>query len=160
MLYAFRACAGAFALVIAAMAPAAGQFPPGPDDQTGQPGAAPQGRKSPPPAAGPSINGSWSGELTQVGSQTPYRFELAINAGKAETRYPDLDCRRVEILHFFCRGHHQGAGRQGWPLSRRNHHGGTTRRRARSRVVWERAGKYHRGLRDIEKEMIADPEQG
>jgi hypothetical protein len=27
-----------------------------------------------------------------VGSQTPYRFELVINAGRAETRYPDLDC--------------------------------------------------------------------
>jgi hypothetical protein len=92
MLHAFRACAGAFILVIAVIAPAAGQFPPGPDDQTGQPGAAPQGKKSPPPAAGSTINGSWSGELTQVGSQTPYRFELVISPGKAETRYPDLDC--------------------------------------------------------------------
>src|ERR1700748_3209511 len=39
-----------------------------------------------------SLNGNWSGELTQVGSQTPYKFELAINAKGVETKYPDLDC--------------------------------------------------------------------
>ena len=38
------------------------------------------------------MNGNWSGQLTQVGSQTPYKFELAINARGAETKYPDLDC--------------------------------------------------------------------
>ena len=92
MLHALRACAGALVLaVIAAIAPATAQFPAGPDDQTGQPGTAPTGKKSS-PAAGPGINGNWSGELTQVGSQTPYKFELVINARGAETRYPDLDC--------------------------------------------------------------------
>ena len=42
--------------------------------------------------AGPTINGNWAGELTQVGSQTPYKFELAISAKGAEAKYPDLDC--------------------------------------------------------------------
>ena len=54
-------------------------------------GGAAKGRKGA-AAAGPTINGNWAGELTQVGSQTPYKFELAINAKGAETKYPDLDC--------------------------------------------------------------------
>ena len=33
-----------------------------------------------------------AGELTQVGSQTPYKFEIAISAKGAEAKYPDLDC--------------------------------------------------------------------
>jgi hypothetical protein len=79
-------CSAALVLAMAAaVAPATAQFPPAPDDQPakGKKGAA---------AAGPSINGNWSGQLTQVGSQTPYKFELAINAKGAETKYPDLDC--------------------------------------------------------------------
>ena len=28
----------------------------------------------------------------QVGSQSPYKFEISINARGAETKYPDLDC--------------------------------------------------------------------
>src|SRR6202011_4520178 len=71
--------------MVAATAPAIAQFPPAPDDQ---PAAKGKGGA----AAAPSINGNWSGQLTQVGSQTPYKFELAINARGAETKYPDLDC--------------------------------------------------------------------
>jgi hypothetical protein len=80
-------CGAALVLaMVAAIAPATAQFPPAPDDQSaakGKRGAA---------AAGPSMNGTWSGELTQVGSQAPYKFELAISAKGAETKYPDLDC--------------------------------------------------------------------
>ncbi|MFZ1882047.1 MAG: hypothetical protein WAU53_00215 [Rhodoplanes sp.] len=43
-------------------------------------------------ASGPSIAGKWSGQLTQVGQSTPYKFELAIGPKGAETKYPDLDC--------------------------------------------------------------------
>src|SRR5262249_13026684 len=68
-------CGAALVLAMAAaVAPATAQFPPAPDDQPaakGKKGAA---------AAAPSINGTWSGELTQVGSQAPYKFELAISA--------------------------------------------------------------------------------
>ena len=83
---ALSCCGAALVLATAAIAPAIAQFPPAPEDQP-----AAKGKKSA-AAAAPSINGSWSGELTQVGSQTPYKFELAINARRAETKYPDLDC--------------------------------------------------------------------
>src|SRR6266700_5840694 len=70
----------------AALTPATAQFPPAAEDQPaakGKKGAA---------AAAPSINGNWSGQLNQVGSQKPYKFELTISARGAETKYPDLDC--------------------------------------------------------------------
>ena len=35
---------------------------------------------------------NWSGQLTQIGGQTPYKFELVIGPRGAETTYPDLDC--------------------------------------------------------------------
>ena len=81
------ACAATLILaMVAAVAPATAQFPAAPDDA-----AAAKGKKG---AAGasPTINGNWAGELTQVGSQTPYKFELAISAKGAEAKYPDLDC--------------------------------------------------------------------
>ena len=82
-------CYGSAALLLAtaaAMAPATAQFPPASEDQP-----AAKGKKGT-AADASSLNGNWSGELTQVGSQTPYKFELAINARGAETKYPDLDC--------------------------------------------------------------------
>ena len=81
-------CACATALILAmvsAIAPATAQFPAAPDSA-----AAAKGKKG--AAGGPTINGNWTGELTQVGSQTPYKFELAITGKGAETKYPDLDC--------------------------------------------------------------------
>jgi hypothetical protein len=41
---------------------------------------------------GPGITGTWSGELNQVGSTTPYKFEFSTTATGAETKYADLDC--------------------------------------------------------------------
>ena len=81
-------CACAAALILAmvgAIAPATAQFPAAPDDRP-----AAKGKKG--AAGAPTINGNWTGELTQVGSQTPYKFELAITGKGAETKYPDLDC--------------------------------------------------------------------
>src|SRR5262249_21659579 len=66
--------------MVAAVAPATAKFPPASDDQP-----AAKGKKGA-TAAAPSINGTWSGELTQVGSQAPYKFELAISAKGAETK--------------------------------------------------------------------------
>ena len=85
---------GAAALImVAAAVPAIAQFPPTPDDPQDNPPLAgtPKNKKTA-PVAGPSITGNWNGTLTQVGSTTPYKFELAISAKGAETRYPDLDC--------------------------------------------------------------------
>ena len=91
MLKALRVCAAAL-VVCAIIPPAAAQFPPGADDQQDQPAGAPKPKRAPTPASGPSVNGSWSGQITQIGSQTPYNFELVINANGGTTKYPDLDC--------------------------------------------------------------------
>jgi hypothetical protein len=45
-----------------------------------------------PAAAGPAVTGNWKGELTQVGSKTPYKLDLVINPAGGETKYPDLNC--------------------------------------------------------------------
>jgi hypothetical protein len=90
----------AFAALVLAMAatlaPANAQFPPTPDEQDTQPLAGtPKKRNVPPPAVGgpgPNILGNWTGQLNQVGSNTPYKFEMAVNARGAEVKYPDLDC--------------------------------------------------------------------
>jgi hypothetical protein len=85
------------------------QWPPELSAPTGnEPAAPPEGRPGPPaeasttpgipPAkkpltpAGPVVAGSWKGELTQIGSKTPYKVELAISPTGAETKYPDLKC--------------------------------------------------------------------
>jgi hypothetical protein len=82
------ACAAALILaMVAAIAPATAQFPAAPDDAAAGAGKGKKGADG-----GPSVNGNWAGELTQVGSQTPYKFEIAISAKGAEAKYPDLDC--------------------------------------------------------------------
>ena len=58
---------------------------------TTPPAGATQGAKTA-RAPGPSIVGSWSGQLTQINSQTPIKLELAISPKGAETKYPDIDC--------------------------------------------------------------------
>jgi hypothetical protein len=95
MLKTLRVCVSVATLgMLAVIAPASAQFPPGPDDATdpAQPGGSKAKRAAAPPAAGPSINGSWTGQLRQVGSEAPYGLELTINANGAQTKYPDLDC--------------------------------------------------------------------
>jgi hypothetical protein len=82
---AFRWCAVLLVGAVAAIAPATAQFPPGPDDDP----AEAKGKKA---SGGPNIAGSWTGQLNQVGSPTPYKFELVVNAKGAETKYPDLNC--------------------------------------------------------------------
>ena len=92
----FRYCAVVLALAMCRIAPATAQFPPPPPLPTppaeAQPvPAPPKGKKAPAPANS-SIVGNWSGQLTQIGGQTPYKFELVIGPRGAETTYPDLDC--------------------------------------------------------------------
>jgi hypothetical protein len=93
MTRAFLCCAVVLATA-AAIAPATAQIPPPPPTST-PPKVAPPLVGTPKKKAtplGPSIAGNWSGQLTQVGNQTPSKFELAISAKGAETKYPDLDC--------------------------------------------------------------------
>ena len=42
--------------------------------------------------SGPDLNGTWIGELNQVGTSAPYKFEIAFTARGMETKYPDLNC--------------------------------------------------------------------
>src|SRR5262245_16030079 len=87
-----RACLAALVVaMVATILPATAQFPPTPDDQQDNAPGGGKNKKGVPPT-GPSITGTWAGELTQVGSQTPYKFELAVTAKGAETKYPGLDC--------------------------------------------------------------------
>jgi len=75
---------------VIAIVPAIAQFAPEPPDNAATPDA-PKGKKNVPAArVGPDVNGTWSGELTQVGSTTPYKFEIGVT--RLETKYPDLDC--------------------------------------------------------------------
>jgi hypothetical protein len=77
-----------------ALEPALAQFPPPPSTSAPPEDTPPlvgkPKKKATPPET--SITGTWIGQLTQVGSDAPHQFELAITASGAETRYPDLDC--------------------------------------------------------------------
>jgi hypothetical protein len=87
-----RACGAALVVaMVVAIVPATAQFPPTPDDQQDNSPAGGKSKKGA-PVAGPTITGNWTGQLNQVGSQTPYKFELSVTAKGAETKYPDLDC--------------------------------------------------------------------
>jgi hypothetical protein len=81
----------ALSLAILAGSTSAISQTPGPAQGTTPPAGAAQGTKAP-RAAGPPIVGSWSGQLTQINSQTPIKVEFAISAKGAETKYPDMDC--------------------------------------------------------------------
>jgi hypothetical protein len=48
--------------------------------------------KKPQVAAGPTLNGKWRGELTQIGSNVPSKLQLAVSPTGGETKYPDLHC--------------------------------------------------------------------
>jgi len=46
-----------------------------------------------PLAPGSAIAGTWSGTVTQVGSESKYTVLLTITANGAETDYPEVNCR-------------------------------------------------------------------
>jgi hypothetical protein len=97
-------CAAVAVLGMAiAIVSASAQFPPPPPPTSPPPPDAPVGtpKKKNAPVGTPknkatqpeaSITGTWNGELNQVGSTAPYKFELSITAKGAETKYADLDC--------------------------------------------------------------------
>ncbi len=83
------------ALMASAVAvPATAQWPsspPPPNTFSSPKNAAPSPKKNATPS-GSRIAGNWSGDLTQVGRESPYKVELSITAKGAQTKYPDLDC--------------------------------------------------------------------
>jgi hypothetical protein len=75
------------------LSPPSEQSKPAPDVPKEPPAPrAPSPPVAAPGAAGPAVAGNWKGELTQVGSKTPYKLDLAISPGGGETKYPDLNC--------------------------------------------------------------------
>jgi hypothetical protein len=70
--------------------PVGAQFAAEPDP----PADADKSKKSAAPSrgSGPDINGTWIGELNQIGTSAPYKFEIAITSRGMETKYPDLNC--------------------------------------------------------------------
>jgi hypothetical protein len=96
----FHAGIAGLAMAVAIVS-ASAQFPPPPPPATSPPppDAPVTTPKKKAPVGAPkatqsqsSITGTWDGELNQVGSTAPYKFELSITAKGAETKYADLDC--------------------------------------------------------------------
>jgi hypothetical protein len=87
-----RLFAAAFLLAFVA-GPAGAQFAPEPDPPAADADKSKKGAATPPArASGPDINGTWIGELTQVGTTAPYKFEITLGSRGMETKYPDLNC--------------------------------------------------------------------
>ncbi len=85
-------CAALLILMAAATVPVTAQSPfpdAAPPDDAAPPVGTPKKNAAP---QGPAIAGNWGGELTQVGKDAPYKFELAIGAKGLATKYPDLSC--------------------------------------------------------------------
>src|SRR5262245_13779625 len=93
-------CTGLTALAVAAtIVGASAKFPPPPPTAAppDAPVDTPKKKKATTPKKkteqpAPGIAGNWDGELNQVGSTAPYKFELSITATGAETKYADLNC--------------------------------------------------------------------
>lgn len=86
----------AAALSLALAAPLAmAQTAPDPNSDVEPPAAAAPratARKPAAPARPTSINGTWTGQVSQVGSQSEYSVVLTINDRGAQTEYPELEC--------------------------------------------------------------------
>src|SRR5262249_60226613 len=74
--------------------PRAQNTAPGPAQQA--PSAAkPSAKPAPaarPAASTPAIAGTWSGQVTQVGSEAKLNIVLTLTTAGGETNYPELDC--------------------------------------------------------------------
>jgi hypothetical protein len=87
--------ATALVIALAAIVPTAAQFgfpdPAEPEDPPPLAGT-PKKKAAPRDAGAAGTAGTWSGKLMQVDKDDPYNFQIAINAGGGETKYPDLNC--------------------------------------------------------------------
>jgi hypothetical protein len=90
MIRSSRLLAAAILTAAITIGPAGAQFAPEPDPAPAEKSKKPS---SPPGrAGGPDISGTWVGELTQVGTSAPYKFEIAFTSRGMSTKYPDLNC--------------------------------------------------------------------
>jgi hypothetical protein len=95
MIRSTRIWAAALSLTIALpVAAALAQTAPDPNSDVEPPAAAPRAtaRKPAAPARPTSINGTWTGQVSQVGSQSEYSVVLTISDKGAQTEYPELEC--------------------------------------------------------------------
>jgi hypothetical protein len=60
----------------------------------GQPSPPPGQKRAAPPSAraAPSVNGTWTGPVTQVGSETKYTIVLKLTGSGGTSNYPELNC--------------------------------------------------------------------
>jgi hypothetical protein len=75
--------------------PPAQPFPPAPGQPAPEPAPPAQKRAAPPaarPPAGPTVAGTWSGPVTQIGRETKYSVVLTLTSTGGETNYPELNC--------------------------------------------------------------------
>ena len=95
MIRSTRIWAAALSLTMALpVAAALAQTAPDPNSDVEPPAAAPRAtaRKPAAPARPTSINGTWTGQVSQVGSQSEYSVVLTISDKGAQTDYPELNC--------------------------------------------------------------------
>ena len=89
---------GLIAVMAAPILTAGAQQSPPPAGQPSLRGAEqpspPPGQQRGPPAAraAPSVNGTWSGPVTQVGSETKYTIVLTVTGSGGTSNYPELNC--------------------------------------------------------------------
>lgn len=87
--------AAVFSLLAAPIGPALAQTAPDPNSDVEEtpPAAASRAAPRKPAAQRPgSITGSWTGQVSQVGSQSEYSVVLTISDKGAQTDYPELNC--------------------------------------------------------------------
>jgi hypothetical protein len=65
---------------------------PNSDVEPAAPAPRASARKPAAPARPTSINGTWTGQVSQVGSQNEYSVVLTISDRGAQTEYPELEC--------------------------------------------------------------------
>lgn len=90
-----RFFAAVISLILAApLGLALAQTAPDPNSDVEPPAspARPTARKPAAPARPGSINGTWTGQVSQVGSQNEYSVVLTISERGAQTEYPELEC--------------------------------------------------------------------
>jgi hypothetical protein len=85
---------GLIAVMAAPILTAGAQQSPPPVEQPSERSPPPAQKRATPPAAraAPSVNGTWSGPVTQVGSETKYSLVLTLAGSGGTSNYPELNC--------------------------------------------------------------------
>ena len=138
----------------------------------GQSAGRPQGQEGRPyrplrRAGGPDINGTWTGELTQIGTSTPYKFEIAFTPKGMETKYPDLNCAgkltrvgQSKSYAFFVEVITQGISTRAAAARTARITVARSADKLAVGLVRQREGKHHRGVRHAVEEVAPAARRG